>query len=109
MYEEDNQGKLTKKGITQYVLREAGTEQALKRQDALIVVTKTLDCITKALAQGQTVELRNFGIFDVVIRRPRVGRNPKNPKITVQIPARAQVRFRAGKEMEAAVARLDVE
>ncbi len=108
MYVEGNQEKLTKKGITQYVLREAKAERALKRKDILIVVTKMLECITEALAQGQTVELRNFGVFDVVIRRPRVGRNPKNPKDTVQIPARARVRFRAGKEMKAEVSRLDV-
>ena len=45
-------------------------------------------------------------MFDVVIRSPRVGRNPKQPDVTVQIPAKAKVRFRPGKEMRVAVGRL---
>jgi len=98
--------KLTKKGIAQYVLREAKTERLLNLQDAQSVVSKTLESITEALTQGQTVELRNFGVFDVVTRKARVGRNPKIPEVTVQIPAKAKVRFRAGKGMKACVTRL---
>ena len=52
------------------------------------------------------MELRNFGVFDVVTRKARVGRNPKMPEVTVQIPAKAKVRFRAGKEMKVRVTRL---
>ena len=104
MNKQGNPEKLTKKGIAQFVLREAPTERPLSQQDIQRIVGKTLDCITGALARGQTVELRNFGVFDVVIRKPRVGRNPKQPDVTVQIPAKAKVRFRPGKEMRTAVA-----
>ena len=106
MNEQGNPEKLTKKSIAKIVLREASTERPLTQQDIQRVVGKTLDCITGALARGQTVELRNFGVFDVVIRSPRVGRNPKQPDVTVQIPAKAKVRFRPGKEMREAVGRL---
>ena len=106
MYDEGSLRKLTKRGIAQYVLREAKTERPLTFQDVQVLVGKTLNCITEALAQGQTVELRNFGVFDVVTRKPRVGRNPKIPEVTVQIPATAKVRFRAGKEMKAGVTQL---
>ena len=83
------------------MLREAKTDPPVNFQDVQSMVGKTLDCITLALVQGQTVELRNFGVFDVVKCKPRVGRNPKIPEITVHIPAKAKVRFRAGKEMKA--------
>ena len=106
MYYDGIPGKLTKRGIAKYVLREAKTERSMNFQDMQAVVGKTLDCITMALAQGQTVELRNFGVFDVVKCKPRVGRNPNIPEITVHIPAKAKVRFRAGKEMKAGVGRL---
>ena len=99
MNEPGNLEKLTKKGIARLVLREAQNERPLTQQDIQSVVGKTLDCITGALARGQTVELRNFGVFDVVLRSPRVGRNPKQPHVTVQIPAKAKVRFRPGKDM----------
>ena len=52
------------------------------------------------------MELRNFGVFDVVTRKARVGRNPKNPTVTVQIPPKKTVRFRPGKELKRAVSQL---
>ena len=106
MNEPGNPKKLTKKGIAQFVLREVQNERPLTQQDIQSVVGKTLDCITGALARGQTVELRNFGVFDVVLRSSRVGRNPKQPHVTVRIPAKAKVRFRPGKEMRVAEGRL---
>jgi nucleoid DNA-binding protein len=70
------------------------------------VVQKTLDHIAEALAKGNKVELRNFGVFEVKIRKARVGRNPKRPQKVVPIPARAMVKFKAGKEMRTAVLKL---
>ena len=71
-----------------------------------MVVQKTLDYITEALVKGETVELRNFGVFEVKLRKPRVGRNPNDPGKDVQIPARAVVKFKPGKEMREEVLRL---
>jgi nucleoid DNA-binding protein len=70
------------------------------------VVQKTLDYISESLANGGKVELRNFGVFDVKIRKARVGRNPNRPEIDVPIPARSMVKFKAGKEMRAQVLKL---
>ncbi len=78
----------------------------LIQQDVLAVVQKTLDYITEALINGQTVELRNFGVFEVKLRKPRVGRNPNDPGKDVQIPARAIVKFKPGKEMREQVLKL---
>ena len=44
----------------------------LIQQDVLTVVQKTLDYVTEALIKGETVELRNFGVFEVKLRKPRV-------------------------------------
>lgn len=81
-------------------------ETNLIQQDVLAVVQHTLDYITEALAKGETVELRNFGVFEVKLRKPRIGRNPNNPATDVQIPARAVVKFKPGKEMREAVLKL---
>src|ERR1035438_6495138 len=78
----------------------------LIQQDVLTVVQKTLDYVTEALIKGETVELRNFGVFEVKLRKPRVGRNPNDPGKDVQIPARAVVKFKPGKEMREQVLRL---
>lgn len=70
------------------------------------VVQKTLDHIIDALAQGDTVELRNFGVLEVRLTKPRVGRNPNEPGSSYPIPARATVKFKSGKIMRQRVAQL---
>jgi DNA-binding protein HU-beta/integration host factor subunit alpha len=50
------------------------------------------------------VALRNFGAFEVKEMRAKIGRNPKDPSKNVPIPARAVVKFKAGKEMKEKVA-----
>ena len=64
------------------------------------VITHTLDAIRDALVNGDTVELRNFGVFKIEVRKERVGRNPKDPSVDIRIPARKVVKFRSGKEMK---------
>ena len=81
-------------------------ENNLSQQQVLDVVQKTLDYITEALAKGATVELRNFGVFEVKVRKARIGRNPNDPAHDVPIPPRAIVKFKAGKEMREAVIKL---
>ena len=64
------------------------------------VITHMLDAIRDALVNGDTVELRNFGVFKIEIRKERIGRNPKDPSVDIRIPARKVVKFRSGKEMK---------
>jgi nucleoid DNA-binding protein len=93
---------LTKRDMVIHIAEETG----LKQNDVMNVVQKTLDGITDALAKGQKIELRNFGVFETRTRRARIGRNPNAPTTDVPIPARTVVKFKAGKEMRAAVLKL---
>jgi nucleoid DNA-binding protein len=93
---------LTKRELVVRISEETGLIQT----QVFDVVQKTLNYITEALAKGDKVELRNFGVFDVKIRKARVGRNPNRPATDVPIPARAMVKFKAGKEMRAEVLKL---
>jgi len=93
---------LTKRDLVIRISEETGLIQT----QVFEVVQKTLNYITEALAKGGKVELRNFGVFDVKIRKARVGRNPNKPETDVPIPARAMVKFKAGKEMKAGVLKL---
>ena len=81
-------------------------ETNLVQQMVLEVIQKTFDYISEALAGGRKVELRNFGVFEVKMRKARVGRNPKAPAADVRIPPRAVVKFKAGKEMAESVMKL---
>ena len=80
--------------------------EPLAQQQVFDIVQKTLDGIAGALAKGHKVELRNFGIFEVKVRKARTGRNPNAPSTDVPIPARAVVKFKAGKEMRMEVLKL---
>jgi nucleoid DNA-binding protein len=93
---------LTKRDIATQITDETG----MMRAQVLDVMQRTLDCIAASLAKGNRVELRNFGIFQVKVRKGRVGRNPKRPEIDVPIAAHAIVKFKAGKEMRAQVLKL---
>jgi nucleoid DNA-binding protein len=93
---------LTKRDLVLRISEETG----LIRTRVFDVVQKTLNYIAESLAKGDKVELRNFGVFDVKIRKARVGRNPNRPETDVPIPARAMVKFKAGKEMKAEVLKL---
>lgn len=93
---------LTKRDLVTRISNETG----LVQQQVLDVVQKTLDHISEALAKGDKVELRNFGVFEVKIRKARVGRNPNAPETDVPIPARSVVKFKSGKEMRAEVLKL---
>ncbi len=88
-------GNLTKRDLVVRISNETG----LVQQDVFNVLQKTLDYVTDALADGQNVELRNFGVFEVKLTKSRVGRNPNKPENDVVIPARATVKFKAGKIM----------
>lgn len=79
-------------------------ETGLTQQQVYEVVQKTLDSVTKELAQGNSVVMRNFGTFEVRLTKAKVGRNPKAPGVSIPIPPRAVVRFKPGKEMKEKVA-----
>jgi nucleoid DNA-binding protein len=93
---------LTKRNIVTRISGETG----LNQQQVFDVVQKTLDYIAEALAKGDKVELRNFGVFEIKIRKARVGRNPRQPDADVAIPARSMVKFKAGKELRIEVFKL---
>ena len=93
---------LTKRDLVTRISEETG----LVQQQVLDVVQKTLDCIAETLAKGDKVELRNFGVFEVKVRKARIGRNPNAPEADVPIPERSVVKFKPGKEMRAEVLKL---
>jgi nucleoid DNA-binding protein len=94
---------MTKRDLVIRISEETGMVQ----QQVQDLLQKTLDAISTSLAKGEKVELRNFGIFEIRVRKARTGRNPNHPGTDVPIPERAVVRFKAGKEMREAVCKLD--
>jgi len=98
-------GKLTKRDIVVAISNQTGMVQ----HQVFDVVQRTLGHITNSLANNVAVELRNFGVFQTRLTKPRVGRNPNEPGSSFVIPPRATVKFKAGKIMRQRVEKLSRE
>lgn len=94
---------MTKRDLVVRIAKETG----LIQNDVTEVVQKTLDYIADELAEGKNIELRNFGVFEIKVRKSRKGRNPNKPTNEVVIPERVVVKFRAGKELKERVEKLN--
>jgi integration host factor subunit beta len=74
----------------------AAANPHLRQADIERIVQVVFDHIIDALARGQKVELRGFGIFGVKQRKARTGRNPRTGG-AVPVDAKATLYFRTGR------------
>jgi integration host factor subunit beta len=63
------------------------------------MVQAMFDYITEALVKEGRIELRNFGVFEVKVRKARRARNPRTNE-PVEVKAKNVVTFQPGKSME---------
>lgn len=74
----------------------------LKKMDAEKAVAAVIDVITKALVEGDKVQLVGFGTFEVRQREARMGKNPATGE-EIQIAASKVPAFKAGRGLKDAV------
>lgn len=72
------------------------------KSEASKAVAAVLHAIQDALSKDQKVSIAGFGVFEVVARPEREGRNPQTGK-TIKIAASKNVKFKPGKGMRDAV------
>ena len=77
-------------------------ETKYKRGDVRTVVQAFLDGIISELGEGHRLEFRDFGVFELRDRAPRMAQNPRTLE-RVPVPARRTVKFKIGRLMKAAV------
>ena len=94
---------MTKRDLVVKIAKETGNIQ----KNVADIVQMTLDYLSEELVKGKTIELRNFGVFEIKVRKSRKGRNPNKPEDEVIIPKRCVVKFRAGKELKEEVEALN--
>jgi nucleoid DNA-binding protein len=90
----------TKREIAERVAQQTGLAQV----DVKRVIQVLFDEIVKDVCSGNRLEFRDFGVFEVVVRKPRTGRNPKTGQ-KVAVPPKTVVTFKMGKVMKEKVAR----
>ena len=70
----------------------------LLRKDIEKIIEIIFFEISEALSRGENIEIRGFGIFKSVLRKARMGINPKNSEL-VQIPEKKAVRWKMSKKL----------
>ncbi len=71
-------------------------KSGLSKKQAELALGAFIDSVTEALPEGDKVQLRGFGTFEVKERAARTGRNPSTGA-TIEIPASKTPTFKAGK------------
>jgi len=82
------------------IVRQLARHMNLKDKDALAVIDRVLESMRDVIATSGRLEIRDFGVFQIKARKPRVGRNPKDKK-EYPIPPRSVVTFKPGRELKA--------
>jgi integration host factor subunit beta len=93
---------LTKKKATmtkKKLINSISSENKLHPNDVRTVIQAFLDKMTDCLSGGERLEFRDFGVFEVVKRKQKIGRNPKNAAVPIVIPERYAVKFTPGKKL----------
>lgn len=86
---------VTKKEIVKVIAEKYDQSQVLVKD----IVQETFNLIIETLAKDGRIELRNFGVFEVKLRKARRARNPKTND-QVMVGPKKVVTFQAGKVME---------
>jgi nucleoid DNA-binding protein len=90
---------MTKKNLVQSIAEQLDRPQL----ETKAIVQKTLDAIINVLVAEGRVELRNFGVFEVRMRKPRQARNPRTGE-KVMVGERFTVVFKPGQAVKEPVA-----
>jgi integration host factor subunit beta len=93
---------ITKKKLIKLVAEEVN----ISFEEAEVIFLAFLEKVTESLAKGERLEFRDFGVFEVIRRKQKIGRNPKRAEVAIVIPARLAVKFTPGKKMNESVSRI---
>lgn len=86
---------LTKKDFVDSVAHATGYDREHVRQTLQVF----LEHVTERLANGERIEFRDFGVFEVRQRAARTAQNPKTLQ-RVSVPPRRTVKFKPGRLMK---------
>ncbi|MBN1517394.1 integration host factor subunit beta [Candidatus Sumerlaeota bacterium] len=81
------------------IVKKIAASMNKKDKEALVIVDTIIESMKDVICQNQRLEIRDFGVFQIKQRKPRIGRNPKDKK-EYPIPPRKVVTFKSGKELK---------
>jgi nucleoid DNA-binding protein len=86
---------ITKKELVLRIAEKTHQKQTVTRD----IIQLFIDEVINELARGNRLELRDFGVFEVKVRKARKARNPKTGA-EVRVPEKRVVTIKPGKKMK---------
>ena len=81
------------------IINEVVNRTGITKTKAELAVETVFESMKKALATGDRIELRGFGVFIVRPRKTGIGRNPRTGAEVCIAPGKA-VHYKPGKELQ---------
>lgn len=94
---------VTKKELIERLSRRTGQKRTASREMLQALMAE----IIETLGDGDRIELREFGVFEIKVRKARMAQNPRTLE-RLPVPAKRSVRFKAGRLMQQAVDQADL-
>ena len=88
----------TKKDLIDRIAEETHQRRAVVKK----TIQSFLDNVILELSHGNRLEFRDFGVFEIKHRAPRMAQNPKTLE-RVPVPAKKTVKFKVGRLMKVAL------
>ncbi len=70
----------------------------LSSKDVELSIKLIINHMVETLSKGHRIEIRGFGSFNISVRKPRVGRNPKTGE-SVSLDEKRITHFKPSKEL----------
>ncbi len=86
---------ITKKDLVDRIAESTSSKRVLVKR----VIQSFLDEIVRELANGNRLEFRDFGVFEIRERAARIAQNPKTMD-KVRVPSKRTVKFKVGRIMK---------
>jgi nucleoid DNA-binding protein len=86
---------ITKKELVLRIADKTTQKQTITRD----IIQTFIDEVILELARGNRLELRDFGVYEVKVRKARKARNPKTGQ-EVRVPEKRVVTIKPGKKMK---------
>ena len=67
-------------------------------EKAVLYVETFMDIILESLGKGERIEIRDFGVFQIIERNARMARNPRTG-VKVHVGTKRTVKFKTGKSL----------
>lgn len=86
---------ITKKDLVDRISEQSGYKRVMVKR----VLQSVLDEIIEELGNGNRLEFRDFGVFELRERAARIAQNPKTME-KVSVPSKRTVKFKVGRVMK---------